>query len=338
VTKSNFPGQDISSKGLIGITPVGSTGCYSHTKLLNTKIDEVVKQFPENTFIVVQIEADHIQNKPLLEALSMPYKRAGTMCITNKMHLAKNQIDFTRPQHIKSVEELLVYNGDRTIKFYEQLPEDMWNGVQLSTIKMNIRDCVQHDLGQFQKTNIDGKEGIIIHDVNSVMKAAAKSATSFRDKVYFNSSCLSPDKVTNHTKDLLENSTIKMEIYNAAQNYVIKSPEKLSSSGWDFTSAVTSVVKTVEINCPEAYNHSNVQEALEAYKEAEKGQNIDSPQLEELISKVNKMTNANSAVIPKNSNVTKETQMIWRGEVGLSQNDGKQLKNEEFKPPYTPPL
>ena len=324
---------------------MGSTGCYGHTEQVNNIISYVLEAHPE--WLSQQCDADHLIESRDLESLAMSRRNAATILLTPRVHKLKTKLDITRDADVTQVSHWIARTGEKTITFLQNLDPDFaqQNGIDQELITKQLEGCIQHDTQTFFKTHIDDTEGLPISDVNKSLKLAANSLHTISAKINNNSSCLNEKRVGELAFTAFQNSTERAAFAHANKERLEQNPERVAHSFEQMKNGIDSLFNCIQRYCPNAVRNFALQDAHYAVETALKGQNKEAL-LDENLARENGiiMTNFKN-IASRTAPVTDDVQLEWLGNLPEDQPvilENQKIipssKNQQFKPPFQPPL
>lgn len=153
-------------------------GFYRNNKnMRNTVKVHLLNYLNENpdlkfSFEFRESDADHIQERNMIEAFGLGKKDTATYLLRPDAHLLKTHpLDLTRPDNLTDIPEWFLHNGTQTINFLEKLwiEGKLTNTVEcFDQYRDAINACTRMDIDAFHKTGLSSVD--LIH--HSSLRAA----------------------------------------------------------------------------------------------------------------------------------------------------------------------
>lgn len=178
-------------------------------KIVNEIIAEIARDNPHLGFNLKYVaqQADHIQQKGLIETVGPSKKDAGTYHLSEKTHQGKtSNLSLVPPSNVQTLKDWLISNGDLTFNYIEQqilagnlkgTPESYQN------LKGAIRECVALDIAVFRDRGVLSMS-MQEHGSLQLAKIACDDITRFHRELSFTSlNRLDRPVITKYIKDIL---------------------------------------------------------------------------------------------------------------------------------------
>lgn len=242
-----------------------TSGLYKYNKNMANVVKKHLKLFlAEHPNLCFRLDhrssdSDHVQQKSQLDLYGMPQKDAMTYQIRKNVHSDKtSELLFIRPDHIDTIPEWFIHNGERTISFLE----DMWKqgklGDTVESFKQfegAIQYCVEEDIARFEASGFKGTTCSELEQTSAISQAATDCERFGHDVSYKNENLIDKTKLKQHIKKLVRDAkSIAAFIYSQPGEGRNLSTVVRSSRAFEktrFLNNLESLITRVEEICPE---------------------------------------------------------------------------------------